>query len=419
MRDVFVLGSATTKFQRWPERTHEDLAREAVTSVLADAGFSDGAAIANAHVGNCALHLFGQPNIRGQALLWPLSRDGVLASHMPIVNVEAACATGGVAFHGAWMAVASGQSELALALGVEKTFIPTDPKLMLALFDGGLDQLHADAWRALYAELAPLCGTTFAPAPDRISILDATHMNAAWHMKRYGTTAQQLAAVASKNHANGALNPNAQYRKTMSVEEVLADKAVLGPFTRAMCAPISDGAAAVLVCSREFLTRHREGKKRVDVRVASTALANGTRWRPDEPPVTKFAALRAYDFAKASPDLIDLAEVHDATAFAEIAAVEALGFCKEGEGGPFSASGTTARDGALPINTSGGLESKGHPLAATGLAMVHELALQLRGEAGERQVKSPEWALAHNAGGMIGFDEAMCSVTILQRSEAA
>lgn len=415
MRDVYVLASSTTQFQRWPDRTHEDLAREAVLSVLRDASLTDGSAIASAHVGSCALHLFGQSNIRGQALLWPLSREGRLSSQMPIINVEAGCATGGVAFNGAWMAVASGQSELALALGVEKTFIPSNPKQMFTLFESGLDQLHAEQWRALYAEYAAACGTTWAPKPERSVILDAANLSMSWHMKRYGTTARQLALVSSKNHANGALNPNAQYGP-MSVDEVLADKPVLGPLTRSMCAPISDGAAAVLVCSREFLQRHREGRQRVDVRVAGTVLANGARWRPDEPPVTKFAALRAYDAAKVSADVIDVAEVHDSTAFAEISALESLGFCKEGEGGPFSESGATSITGTLPINTSGGLESKGHPLAASGLAMIHELTLQLRGEARERQVKAPEWALAHNAGGMIGFDEAMCSVTILQRA---
>jgi acetyl-CoA acetyltransferase len=277
MRDVYVLASSTTKFQRWPDRSHEDLAREAVLNVLGDAGLTDGSAIASAHVGSCALHLFGQSNIRGQALLWPLSREGRLSSQMPIINVEAGCATGGVAFNGAWMAVASGQSELALALGVEKTFIPSNPKQMLELFEAGLDQLHADQWRALFTAHAAGCGTTYAPRADRISILDAGNLNTSWHMQRYGTTARQLAAVSSKNHAHGALNPNAQYRQAMSVDEVLADKPVLGPLTRAMCAPISDGAAAVLVCSRDFLQRHHEGRQRVAVRVAGTVLARVRR----------------------------------------------------------------------------------------------------------------------------------------------
>jgi acetyl-CoA acetyltransferase len=415
MRDVHVLGTATTPFQRWPDTSHLELTRQAVLAVLTDAGLDEGSAIGSVHFGNCALHLFGQPNIRGQVALLPLIQEGRFPAQAPIVNVEAGCATGGVAFHGAWMAVASGHVELALAVGVEKTFIPKAPQKMLELFEGGLDQLRPESWRALYAEQAPLCGTTFAPRPDRITILDATALNAAWHMKRYGTTPRQLAAVSSKNHANGARNPNAQYRAEMSVDEVLADKPVIGPFTRAMCAPISDGAAAVLVCSADFLRRHGHRGRR-GVKVAATVLANGTRARPDAPSVTKFAATKAYGLAGLTADDIDLAEVHDATAFAEVAITEDLGFCAEGTGGPWAESGASALDGTRPINTSGGLESKGHPLAASGLAMIHEVTLQLRSEAGPRQVKRAAVGLVHNAGGLIGFDEAMCSVTVLRGS---
>ncbi|MDX2012349.1 MAG: thiolase family protein [Myxococcaceae bacterium] len=413
MRDVHVLGTATTPFARWPDLSHLDLTRQAVLAVLTDAGLDEGSAIGSVHFGNCAMHLFGQPNIRGQVALLPLIREGRFPAQAPIVNVEAGCATGGVAFHGAWMAVASGHVELALAIGVEKTFIPTAPQKMLELFEGGLDQLRPESWRALYAEQAPLCGTTFAPRADRITILDATALNAAWHMKRYGTSARQLAAVSSKNHANGAKNPNAQYRTEMSVEQVLADKPVIAPFTRAMCAPISDGAAAVLVCSADFLKRHG-GRGRRPVQVAATVLANGTRQRPDEASVTKFAATKVYGLARLSPNDVDVAEVHDATAFAEVAITEDLGFCAEGQGGAWAESGASALDGDLPVNTSGGLESKGHPLAASGLAMIHEVTLQLRGEAGARQVKGRSVGLAHNAGGLIGFDEAMCSVSVLR-----
>lgn len=413
MRDVHVLASATTPFKRWPDKTHLDLTREAVLAVLKDGGLDDGSAIGSIHFGNCAMHLFGQPNIRGQVALLPLIREGRLTPQTPITNVEAGCATGTVAFHGAWMAVASGHVELALALGVEKTFIPTAPAKMLELFEGGLDQLRPETWKTLYRETAPLCGTTFEPRPDRITILDATALNAAWHMKRYGTTARHLAAVSSKNHANGAKNPNAQYRTEMSVEQVLADKPVIGPFTRAMCAPISDGAAAVLVCSEAFLARHAT-KGRRPVSVVATVLANGTRARPDEPSVTKFAATKGYGLARLGPPDIDVAEVHDATAFAEIAITEDLGFCAEGQGGPWAESGASALGGPKPINTSGGLESKGHPLAASGLAMLHEVTVQLRREAGPRQVASCDVGLVHNAGGLIGFDEAMCSVTVLR-----
>lgn len=415
MRDVFVLGSSTTRFQRWPDRTHDDLAREAVLAALSDAGLSDASAVGVALVGNCALHAFGQPNIRGQVLLLPMIREGRFPATTPIGNVEAGCATGALALHAGWMAVASGEVELALALGVEKTFFPGAPRKVLEVLDGGLDQLHPEAWRGLYREHAPLCGLPFEPSEGRSVILDVAALNAAWHMKRYGTTARALATVAAKNRTHGAKNPDAQVRQAMSVDEVLADAKVVGPFTRAMCAPLADGAAAVLLCSRDFLARHDGRWNRPAVKLAATVLANGTRQRPDEPPVTKFAALRAYDRAGIGPDDVDVAEVHDATAFGEIAAVEALGFCKEGLGGPYAESGATALGGARPVNPSGGLASKGHPLAASGLAMVHEVARQLRGAAGERQVRHAEWGLVHNAGGLVGFDEATAGVALFQR----
>ena len=413
MRDVHVLASATTPFKRWPDKTHLDLTREAVLAVLKDGGLDDGSPIGSIHFGNCAMHLFGQPSIRGQVALLPLIREGRLTPQTPITNVEAGCATGTVAFHGAWMAVASGHVELALAIGVEKTFIPSAPAKMLELFEGGLDQLRPETWKTLYRETAPLCGTTFEPRPDRITILDATALNAAWHMKRYGTTPRQLAAVSSKNHANGAKNPNAQYQQVMSIDEVLADKTVLSPFTRAMCAPISDGAAAVLVCSSGFLARHAPASRR-KVTIGATVLVNGTRERPDEPSVTKFAATKAFRLAQVAPGAVDVAELHDATAFAEIAAMEDLGFCAEGSGGAYAESGATSLEGERPINTSGGLESKGHPLAASGLAMIHEVTQQLRGECVGRQVQDCHVGVTHNAGGLIAFDEAMCAVTVLR-----
>lgn len=413
MRDVFIIGTSTTRFQRWPELSHIELARQAYEAVLSDADPSTGERLGFAAFGSCAMNFFGQPNIRGQVTMLPLIQAGRFPAHAPIVNVEAGCATGGVAFHTAVSAIASESAEVALALGVEKTFIPTAPQKMFELFEGGLDQLNSAAWKTLYAELASMCGTQFSPRPDRITILDATALTTAWHMKQYGTTQAQLAAVASKNHAHGAKNPNAQYREEMSIAQVLADKPVIGPLTRAMCAPVSDGAAAAVVCSRQHLERLDVKTRARAIRVASTVLANGMRQRPDVASVTAFAAKRAYERAQLGPNDVQVAEVHDATAFSEIAALEALGFCEPGQGGGYTQSGATALGGARPINTSGGLESKGHPLAATGLAMIHEITTQLRGEAGSRQVNGATTGLTHNAGGLIGFDEAMCSVSIL------
>ncbi len=409
MRDVFVLGAATTPFRRWPERTHRDLLREAYTAALGDAGV-DPARIEGAWFGSAAMHHFGQPNIRGQVAMAPLAREGLYPAHAPIVNVEGGCATGAMCLASACFAVAAGACDVAIAVGVEKVFMPEAPEKMLALFNGGMDQLHPEEWRALYTEIAPSTGTSYSPRADRSAILDAVALGAAWHMKTYGTTVQALARVASKNHAHGAHNPNAQYREAMSVEAVLADKPVVFPFTRAMCAPMSDGAAAVLVGSADALLASR-----ARVRVAGLGLANGGRDRFEDDSVTRVAARRAFARAGIEPCKIHVAEVHDATAFAEVAALEDLGLCPRGEGGPFTESGATSLGGALPVNTSGGLESKGHPLAASGLAMVHELTLQLTGRAGPRQVPGATFGLAHNAGGLMRLDEAASVVTLLER----
>ncbi len=412
MRDVYVLGSTVTPFKRWPEKSHFDLVREAYLAVLEDSGL-DPARIEATAFGCCALHLFGQSNLRGQVLLLPLLREGKYPKNAPIVNVEAGCATGALALAQARAQVASGECDIALALGVEKVFIPEAPHKMKELFEAGMDLLRPEEWQALYAASAAECGTTYAPHPARITILDAVALSASWHMKRYGTTKEHLAHVASKNHAHGVMNPNAQYREAISVEAVLADKAVVHPFTRAMCAPMSDGASAVLVGTKEALDSL--GKNRPRVRIAALSAANGARTSHNEDSVTKVAAKRAFAKAGIAPSALSLAEVHDATAFAEIAAIEDIGICNEGEGGPFTASGATSLGGSIPVNTSGGLESKGHPLAASGLAMTHEIRLQLEGRAGERQSKSPTWGLVHNAGGLVAFDESTSVVGLLER----
>ncbi|MCB9673067.1 MAG: thiolase family protein [Alphaproteobacteria bacterium] len=410
MAGAWILETASTPFQKWPDRTHRDLALEVVRAVLPERRPVDGV-----WFGNCAMNVFGQSNIRGQVALQPAVREGLLDGHTPIVNVEAACATGSAALHGAVSAVLAGQADSALAIGVEKTWVPDDPAKSFALFMGGIDMLHRDEWKAFYREAAAAAGDGFAPVPARILFLDVHALSARAHMRAHGTTAEHLAIIAAKNHENGRLNPLAQYRFGATVESVLADRAVIEPLTRSMCAPISDGAAAVHVVSEALLrTLPAEVRERA-VRVRGCTLGGGT-WRGlGEPDVTEVTAERAYRAAGVRPEQIDIAEVHDANAWCELAAMEALGFCGRGEGGAYVASGATQRDGARPVNTSGGLIARGHPLAATGLGMIDELVRQLRGEAGERQAGAPHLGLAQNAGGMIGLDEAVCGITVLER----
>jgi acetyl-CoA acetyltransferase len=246
--------------------------------------------------------------------------------------------------------------------------------------------------------------------------MDVYAVLAASHMRRYGTSAEQIAAAAAKNHTAAVGNARAQYRFPMSVQAVLADRMVVDPLTRAMCAPRGDGAAAVLVCSDRFLAEQPAAVRERALLVRGHAIAGGRTdgmWEDDRAPVRSAAA--TYHMAGLRPSDIDVVELHDATAFAEIHLVEDLGLCPRGAGGPFTASGATQRGGEVAVNPSGGLVSRGHPIGATGLMMLTELALQLRGEAGDLQVPDARIGLAENAGGFQGLDVAVCATTILER----
>jgi acetyl-CoA acetyltransferase len=416
MRDVYVIGTACTAFGKRPETSFKDLTREAYRAVLADAGLADGGPIEQAWFGNCGMGTFGQRNIRGQVCFTPLVREGLFPQRVPMINVEGGCATASMAFHGAWKDVLSGQAEVSLAIGVEKTFFPGDPARTQEIFEGGIDQFDPDEWHDYYRQAGERAGKPFGPnAGGGTVFMDTYAMQAAYHMRRYGTTQRQIAAGASKNHAMGARNPLAQYRFEVSIDQVLADREVSYPLTRSMCSPIGDGAAAAILCSQSFLAGLPAPVRERAVRVRASVLTGGKYRDLDEPGLSNVAARKAYAAAGLSPSDIHVAEVHDATSFCELYQAEMLGFCEPGQGGPFVESGATSIDGRIPINLSGGLVSKGHPVGATGLSMIHELALQLRGEAGDRQANRAEVALAENGGGVIGFDEAACSVIILSK----
>lgn len=416
MSDVYVIGSFSTAFSKRPSDTVKTLTREAFLGVLADAEMSCGGAIESCWFGNCGMWTEEQGSIRGQVCLTPLVREGAFPERVPVINVEGGCATASMAFNGAWKDIACGVSDVALAIGVEKTFYPDDPSKSSRLFEGGIDQYDKQEWQEYYKNAGDLAGKEFAPGPDRSIFMDTYAMQACFHMKRYGTTQSQIAAAAAKNHCHGALNPKAQYQFEMTVEEVLADRAVSFPLTRSMCAPIGDGAAAALLVSERGLGKLPQAVRDRAVKVKATALSGGKYRRLDEPGLSRVAAQKAYDQAGLSPKDIDVAEVHDATAFCELYQAEMLGFCADGAGGEFVESGASSLGGRLPINTSGGLVSKGHPVGATGLSMIAELSQQLRGEAGKRQVPGARTALAENGGGVMGFDEAACSVIILQKN---
>ena len=415
MTSAYIIGAYSTAFGRRPQDSVKDLTREAYLAVLADAGLDDGGMIESVFFGNCGMWTDNQGSIRGQVCLTPVTREGLLPERIPLTNVEGGCATASLALNGAWKDILSGQADVSLAMGVEKTFYPDAPDKVAKLYCGGIDQYDPQEWQDYYRAAGDAAGKPFEPGPDRTVFMDTYAMQACYHMRKYGTTQAQIAAGAAKNHTHGALNPKAQYRFPMTTAQVLADRPVTYPLTRAMCAPIGDGAAAAIVCSERVLKTLPAALQARAVRIAAQGLSGGKYRSLDEDGLSRVAAERAYRAAGITPDDIHVAEVHDATSFCEIYQAEMMGFCARGEGGAFIESGATALGGRLPINTSGGLVSKGHPVGATGLSMMAELVAQLRGEAGARQVEGARWALAENGGGVIGFDEAACSVLILHR----
>lgn len=414
MTDIYVIGAFSTKFGKRPGDTVKQLTREAFLGVLADAGLDDGCNIESCWFGNCGMWTDNQGSIGGQVCMTPLVKDKLFTEHAPIINVEGGCATSSLAFNGAWKDIASGTCDISLAIGVEKTFHPDAPAKTTLLFNGGIDQYDPQEWQEYFRAAGETVGKAFEPSPDRTIFMDTYAMQACYHMHRYGTTIEQIAIACAKNHCYGALNPKAQYQFEMTPEQVLEDYSITEPFTRAMCAPIGDGAAAALLVSGSMLKQFPVAVRERAVHILATSLSGGKYRALDEPGLSRYAAQKAYGFAGLTPSDIDLVEVHDATSFCEIYQLEMLGFCDEGKGGPFVERGETSPGGALPVNTSGGLVSKGHPVGATGLSMIAELCEQLRREAGPRQVARSHIALAENGGGVIGFDEAACSVIILE-----
>ena len=409
MDDIYIIGVGMTPFGKHAALSVKDLTRQAVAAALQDAGaFREN--IGAAYFGNAGQGaLEGQFMVPGEIAL----RDAGFET-IPVINVENACASASTALHQACAHVKAGLSEVALAVGAEKMFVE-DRARMFGVFDGAWDvhrwRANLDALWSL-AEDFPLPPEALADTGQRSVFMDVYASLSRYHMKSFGSTQRQLAAVAAKNHFHSSMNPLSQYRNTLTVEEVLQARLVSWPLTLPMCAPISDGAAAAIVCHKSALSRF-DAKRAV--RVAASVLASGSNRKAEEwdKHLCRIAALKAYHEAAVGPEDMSVAEVHDATAFAEILQTENLGFCAFGEGGVLAERGETKLGGRIPINVSGGLESKGHPIGATGLGQVFELATQLRGEAGERQVMGARFAIAENGGGFHGFEEAAACITIL------
>jgi len=415
MKDVYIIGAYSTEFRKCPDLTFRDLTREAYLGAINDAGMKNGDEIQFAYFGNCMMHFFGQGCIRGQVCFIPLVREKLFPERVPMINVEGACASGSMAIHCGWKDILSGQSDVVLALGVEKLFVKEDPAKSVTLFEAGADNFTREETVDSYKALGKLVGQEFQTGGNRSFFMDTYGMQALYHMWKYGTTQRQIAHAASITHDYGAMNPKAQIKIKMTVDQVMEDRLVSYPLTRAMCSPIGDGAAAVLMCSGDYLKNLPADVQRRAVKIKASAFTGGMYKKFDEPSLSYLAAQKAYAMAGIKPADIDLAEVHDATSYSIICQSELMGFCEIGKGGRFVESGGTTLEGTTPVNTSGGLVSKGHPVGATGVSMVYELVTQLRGEAGPRQVKNAEFALQENGGGVIGTEEAACSVMILQK----
>lgn len=412
---VYVLGAFSTPFRRWPDKSFKELTRDAYLGAVQDAGLDDPQVIEAAWFGNCVMHYWGQPLVRGNVSFIPLVREGLFRDRAPVINVEGACATGSLALHGALKEIRAGDADVTVAVGVEKLFDPRDPAAILPEFGKGADQLDPQEWISHYTAIGDRLGRPFEMSADRSMAMDTYSMQARLHMSLHGTTGAQIAAVCAKSHTNGSMNPLAQYRFEMTPQQVLDDRMVSDPLTRAMCAPVGDGAAAAVLCSERFLRQQPARVRERAVKVRALAISGGKYRGEREAGLSRAAADEAYRRAGLGPQDVDLAEVHDATSFCEIYQSEMLRLCPDGQGGPFAASGATAIDGQVAVNASGGLVSKGHPIGATGLSMCYELVNQLRGEAGPRQVRNARIGLQQNGGGIIGLEEAVCAVAIYER----
>jgi len=417
MNSVYVVGIGITRLGKFLNRSVKEMTAEVVNATLADAGCDrrliQAAWFANTRQGA----LEGQHGIRGQVALRPLGIEGI-----PLFNTDNACGSSMAALNLAHAYSKGDACDIALVVGVEKMHYEGKREQMFAAFKGSMDiELAPEQLQRLIdlgKDIQPPDGESASEVEGNRSIfMDSYAAAAKFHMKKYGTTQKQLVDVAVKNHWNSQFNPYAQYTKPMSAEEVLRDKMVAWPLTRAMCAPMTDGAGAVLLCSERVVKRHFNFARAV--RILSTQVTTGIKREPDDSDnqIGRIVVQRAYKEAGITPGDLSVAEVHDATAFGEIKQIENIGICAQGEGGAFTEQGRTRLDGTIPVNPSGGLLSKGHPIAATGAIQIHELVTQLRGEADRRQVKGARLAAAENGGGFYDGEEAFAAMTILEKSK--
>jgi acetyl-CoA acetyltransferase len=379
MREVCVIGTGLIPFGKYPEKTLAEIGWPAVKEAIVECGLPPKSIDAV----YCGSALGGM--LSGQRVMKTLGLTG-----MPIINVENACSSSSSALAEGWTAVASGRRDVVLVIGVEK----------LTKFGGGTLPLEREDWEVNQGMVMP---ALYA-------------MRARRYMHEYELTARQLAEVSVKAHDHGALNPNAQIRKRVTVEEVMAARPVADPFTLWHCCPTGDGAAALVIASAEIARARRSNPVRITAsEVTSGLYTNGYRdmtWAE----LTARGAREAYEMAGIGPEDVDVAEIHDAFTIAELMYYEAFGFCQRGHAYELMASGATSLGGKTCVNPSGGLLSRGHPVGATGAAQAVEIVRQLEGRAGAHQVEGARVGIAHATGGGIsGLDHGACSIHVFAR----
>ncbi|HZR14942.1 MAG TPA: thiolase family protein [Acidimicrobiia bacterium] len=397
--DVWILGIHMTKFGKYPDKDVVDLGAEAAMAALADGG------VTMKEMGILAAgNLMAASAPTGQMIQKQIGQTGI-----PVFNVSNACATGATALRVAIMAVKAGECDMGMAVGVEKL-------AGAGLLAGGARKSDADTWTpsGRYGAVAAVdgrIGTETMPGVFAQVGMEYGH-------KYGGTSFELFARISEKNHAHSTLNPKAAYQKPFTVEQIMNDVMIAYPNTRPMCSANCDGAAAAVVVSDAKLKTLSKEQQRRAVKVAASVLTTDP-WQeacqilPDVNTLTRNAAKQAYEKAGVGPEDLDLVELHDCFATAELVHYDNLMLCEEGGAVDFFESGAPRRDGSLPVNVSGGLESKGHPIAATGIANIWEICHHLRGEAGDRQIDGARVGLAH----VIGLGSA-CGVHILERAAA-
>ena len=376
MRKVSVIGTGMVKFGKYSDVSLADIGWPAVMQAMDDAGLKP----SDINAFFCGTGLSGP--MPGQRVLGRLGMTGI-----PIINVENACSSGSSALSLGCMAIASGQHDVVMVMGIEK----------LTKFNGGTIPLEKEDWEVSNGLVMP---ALYA-------------MRARRYMHEFGLTREQLASVVVKSRRHAALNPDAQLQKETTVEEVLASRMIADPFTLFQCCPTGDGAAVIILCAENLA--HRFSRQPVNVlasHVASGLFESGPR-DMTSPEITVRCAKDTYEAAGIGPEDIDVAEVHDAFTSAELMYYEAFGFCERGEAAHMLESGASSLGGRIPVNPSGGLLSKGHPVAVTGAAQVVEVVRQLQGRCGKRQVAGAKVGLTHATGGGIsGFDHGVCAIHI-------